>query len=232
MVLARRCAKSLRTILLTALGLTILMAAGAQAITWDESGKEITVDLLIGGGLKETAKLKIPGLNIEVRCTSVDVEKDSRLRAAFNDALAFLQYLGCTTHLISTGKEQPECTPTVLLMKAKIIPFLHNNVVKLLALPETGPAFGTIDFPGACIFTETGSVTGSVVFECEDGTLILRSCSFPAIKQLIKPVTHPVQLKLYSNDVLKFSGQVALLEGEGEVFLTEAGTGNPFNALI
>ncbi len=233
----KRTIRGLGLSLLATFGLMAFMAAGAQA-GWDIAGSQITGEKLVGGALKETAKLLVPavGVNLEIRCTSVDVEVDSRIRPLpNNDALAFLLYLGCTSYKHSTGELLPKCIPDVLLVKAKIRPFLHNNVVKLLAEPETGAGgvFTEVHFDEeVCSLPPTSKVLGSVVFECEDNVLALRTCAFAAIKQLIRPVTHATQLSLYPTDVLKYGLNVALLKGEAEVFLTGAEAGKTFAALI
>ncbi len=224
--------------LLAALGLMSFVAAGAQAVTWDVGGSEIKTDLLIDGKLKETGVLLVPaaGVNLEVRCTTLDVELDSRLLAVPNDALVFLLFLNCTAFRHTDGAALPNCVPTVDLVNALVKPFLHNNVVKLLATPHTGTTFTKVKFnEETCALPPSNNVTGSVVFECENGSLVLRSCAFAAVNQLIRPVSHATQLSLYPTDVLKFGLNVALLlKGEAEIFMHEksGAAGKTLAALI
>ncbi len=229
----RRVLKAFALSLMAALGLMAFTAAGTQAAhVWDVAAQPIATDVLIDGNLKgnDEARLLIPGLLTEIRCLKMDVELDSRLRTT-GDILAFLLYLECHTfvkHILSA------CTPEILLVKAKLLPFLHNNVIKLLATPDDGANFTQIHYnEELCALPPLISITGSYVFECETLAGVLRNCKTASSTQLLRPASEALMLSLYTADTLKYGLNTAFLDGRAEIFIhaKSPSAGQSFNAL-
>lgn len=236
--------KALGLSFLAALGLMAFMAAGAQAVTWDVAGKELTENgQELDGAPKGEGLLLVPAQNVIIHCKNFTVDEgqlivkeikdaEGKTIASPNTAHGGLLFSSCLT--LVSGVDQPKCSNdvangiTILQAKAKIKPVLHNGSVYLLAEPLTsGGNFTQIHYGPECALPLV-NIKGSVLLECENGSLVHRSCSFAAAKQLIKPVANQALL----SDELKYGLNPATLDGEAEVFLKGKNEGQTFNALI
>jgi hypothetical protein len=213
-------------LLLAALSLTALTASSAQALTWDLEGKEITVNTPFDGRLKEELLLLVPNLNLIIHCAELQTEDG--LLLPNNTAHISLILSQCVT---LANNKKIACTTTLLLTKLKILPFLHNGKVYLLYEPlVAGQPFWVIHHLGElCPLPELVNVTGSVVYECENGLLVPIDCQVPKTNHLIKPA-NPA---LFPLDELRYGAHPAFLHGEAELLLSdEKDLGMTFNALV
>lgn len=222
----KRGPKTLGMLLLAVLALTAFMASSAQALTWDLNGKEITEPTLFDGRLKEELLLLVPALNLIIHCSQLQIEDG--LLLPNNTAHLSLVLSGC----VSLGNNQKlACETELLLTKLKILPFLHSDgKIYLLYEPLTaGQPFMVIHHKGAlCPLPSLTNLTGSVVYECEDGLLKPIDCKEPKTNHLIKPA-NPA---LFPADALKYGANPAVIHGEAELLLIDKDQGIPFNALI
>jgi hypothetical protein len=212
---------------LTVLCMTGLMASNAQALTWDLEGAEITEPVPFDGMLKEEFLLLTTiagGSVLVIHCNQLQIHEGLLLP----DNTAHLGLLLTECKTLVNGVNQKNCVPTILLAKLKILPILHNNKIYLLyesltpGQPWTGVHYGPLcPLPLA-------NITGSAVYECENGLLVPISCEEPKASHLIKPALPA----LFPLDVLKYGLNVATLHGELELLLTGKDTGMQFNALV
>lgn len=227
--------KALGLSFLAALGLMAFMAVSAQAAAqFDlvEGGVEKAIGSTVGfsGNLRagQEALLLAPTQKLVIHCTTVAVDDGLLFTTGF--AHAGLLYSGCITK--QNGTTLAKCVPTIPQVNVEVKPILHNGIVYLLAQPlDLGANFVSITYPDPNCVLLDNNVTGSVVFECENGTLGNRSCSLLAVKQLIKPAATALFKGDPYLDELRYGANEAFLDGEAEVFLTGANSGKEWNAL-
>ncbi len=224
---AKRAFKGFGLTLVAIMGLMVFMTAGAQAVTWDIAGKEITAHASAEGKLKTEGLLLVPKLNLIIHCKTVTVTEGLLYNTA-NKAHATLNYSNCLT--LINNIDQPLCHPTILPVKIEIEPILHptGGRTYLLIRPLDLKIFTTLHFlEESCALPPLTSVTGSVVFECEDGNLVATDCKTARVSQLIKPAP----AALFPTDTLQYGLNPATIHGEAEVFLIGGNLGKTFNAL-
>ena len=224
---AKRGLRVLGLSLLAAMGAMVFMAAGASAASFDvnsQSGLHATAT----GALKEEALLLIPGQsNLVIHCATATVT-EGLIYADGTKAHATINYSNCKT--LVEGKENVKCAPGILPVKVKILPITHSGKSYLLVEPLTaGQPFTTFHYnEDTCALPSLPTVTGSVVFECENGSLVQESCATLKVIRLIKPAP----AALFPTDTIKYGLFAATLEGEAEVSLTGAHTGQSFEVLV
>jgi hypothetical protein len=235
MTRVRRGMRALGLSFLAAMGLMAFMAAGAQATAWDVNGVLLGDSLLpqLDGVLKgeflfltKTAT----GTSIVLHCKKLTVTAGNLHKT---DAHITIQVDNSTCLTLVNGVNQKNCGGEVvgglniLPIKALVTPVLHNGDVYLLAKPLTGPNFTSKHYGALCSLPLV-NIAGSILFECEDGSLNHRTCEFAAVKQLVKTVTNQALL----GDLLTYGANHATLHAEAEVFLKGAAhVGLPFSAL-
>ena len=220
---------------LAAMGLMAFMAAGAQAEAWDVSGKLLVEPLLpeLDGIFKAGQEGLLltttgAGVAIVIHCKEFTVNEG---KLHLTDATGKLTYVNSSCLTLVGGANSKNCGGEVagginiLPASALITPVLHSGHVLLLAKPLAGETFTQIHYGPLCSLP-LASIKGTVAFECEDGSLKLRSCESSQVRQLIKPAA-PSLL----GDKLIYGANEATLHGEIEVFLKGTHAGLPFNAL-
>jgi hypothetical protein len=234
MTRARGGVRTLGLSLIAAMGLMGLVAAGAQATAWDVNGVLLGETLLpeLDGALKgEFLFLTTTGAGtpIVLHCKKVTVTAGNLHKT---DAHITIQVDNSTCLTLVNGVNQKNCGGEVagglniLPIKALVIPVLHNGDVYLLAKPLTRPNFTSKHYGALCSLPLV-NITGSILFECENGTLVHRSCEFAAVRQLIKTVANQALL----GDLLTYGANHATLHAEAEVFLKGTHVNLSFNAL-
>ena len=228
---AKRGLKALGLSLMTAMGLMAFTAVSAQAVTWDINGAEIKANETATGKLKsgQTALLLVPKLNVIIHCTGFTVNEGT-IRTD-NTAHVKLKYTGCETLINNVAA--PLCHPEILEVSAKILPILHPDKGKVYLLVEpltAGQPFTTIHLlEDICALPPLVTVTGSVVFECENAAgTAQQDCKTEGTPQLIRPAPPT----LFETDKLQYGLNTAEIHGKAEISLSGANVGKPFNALI
>ncbi len=226
---AKRGLRTLGLSLVAAMGLMAFMAASAHAVTWDINGAEIKANETITGKLKagQTALILVPALSQVIHCTGFNV-LEGTLRTD-NTGHAKITYTGCTTKI--KGVENAGCKPEILAASAKILPILHSGKVYFLVEALTaGQPYAEIHYnEETCALAPLVSVTGTVVFECENaGTGAQKDCKEAASPQLIRPAPPA----LFLGDPLKMGASAAEIHGKVELSLSGANVGKAFNGLI
>ena len=219
---ARRGLKTLVLSLLAALG---LMAAGAQAVTWDVAGKEIAANVTGGGKLIGEGIMLVPSQSLVFRCTTVTTV-EATLRTD-NTGHGKFTYSGCKVFI--KGVENPGCAADLLPVTGKLLPILHSGRTYFLIEPLTaGQPFTVVHFPeDTCALPPLPIVTGSYVGECIDVSLKPVDCKEAKVVHYIQPAPEA----LFPTDELKYGLNKTIPHGEGEVFLTGANEGKTVNAL-
>ena len=233
MTRVRRGIAKLGLVLLAAIGLMACMAAGAQATAWDVNGVLLGETLLpeLGGNLKAGTEFLFLTLNsigqpLVIHCKTLTVTQATCIKPT--QILPSSLIIQCLT--LINGANQKNCGSEVagginiLAASALFEPKLHKDHVLLLARP-TGANFTQIHYGALCSLPLV-SITGSILFECEDGSLNLQGCEVPKVKQLLK-FADPALL----GDEMKYGANKATLDGELEVYLKGAHVNLPFNAL-
>ena len=226
---AKRGLKALGLSLMAAMGLMAFTAVSAQAFNWDINGAEIKTLETATGKLKsgQTALLLVPAQSLVIHCTGFTVNEGAL--ELDNTAHVKLTYTGCTTKV--KGSENVGCKPEILPVSAKILPFLHSSKVYLLVEPLTaGQPFTTIHYnEDTCALPPLVSVSGSVVFECENAANGgQKDCKEAASPQLVRPAPPA----LFEIDKLQYGLNPAEIHGRAEIALTGVNANKPFNALI
>ena len=222
----KRGLRALGLSLLAATGLMVFMAAGASAASFDVNGTS-GLHATATGQLKEEGLLKVEAQNLIIHCATATVT-NGLIYADGTKAHATINYSKCKT--LVKNIENPGCVPTIDPVNVKILPITHSSKSYLLVEPLTGTQFTQIHYnEETCGLPVLPAVTGTVVFECEDGSLKEESCSTLKVTRLIKPAS----LTLFSSDTLKYGLNAATLEkGEAEISLTGDHTGQTLEALI
>ena len=224
---SKRGLKALGLSLLAAMGLMAFLAAGAQA-TWDVQLKEIEKTAKFDGKFVagQEGLLLVPEQNLVIHCSGFTVEDGLILALPGLDAHADISYTGCKT--LVKGVENTGCVPVILPVKALLKQILHNGEVYILASPrETN--FTVIHYnEDTCALPILPAVTGSVVFECYQGALVLDTCAKDKITHTIRPATPA----LFAGDTLKYGLNAAEIHGEAEILLTGEDAGKGFAALV
>lgn len=225
---ARRGLRALALSLMAVLGSASLMAANAQALTWDVNGAEIAATKSFAGNLVPGTEhlILVPNLSLTIHCNTLTVEDG--LLFVNNTAHATFKYTGCTA--LIKEKKSTVCFPSVpIIEKVKIKPILHNGEIYLLFEPLTvGQPLTVIEFEGEeCPLPEENVVNLSYVLECYKGALLLDDCKVPKVRHTIK-FAPPA---LFPTDKLTFGPNGLGLHGEIELFLTGADLNRNWNAL-
>ena len=225
---AKRGLKALGLSLLAAMGLMVFMAEGASAASFDVNGKS-GLHATFSAQLKEEALLSVPGQsNLVIHCATATVT-EGLIYTDGTKAHATINYSNCKT--LVEGKENAKCAAEILPVKVKILPITHSGKSYLLVEPlETGKPFTTFHYNEEnCALPSLPSLTGSVVFECENGSLVQESCSTLKSVRLIRPAP----AALFPSDAMKYGLFAQTLEkGESEVFLTGGHSGQTLKALV
>ena len=223
----KRGLRALGLSLLAATGLMVFMAAAASAASFDVNGKS-GLHATAVGSLKEEGLLKVAAQKILIHCATATVT-EGLIYTDGTKAHATINYSGCKT--LVEEKENEKCLPNILPVKVKILPITHSGKSYLLVEPlEAGKPFTTIHYnEEECALPELPSVTGSVVFECENGSLTQESCSTLKVNRLIRPAP----AALFPSDTLQYGLNPATLEkGEAELVATGPHAGQTISALI
>jgi len=193
MVHARHSLKALGVCLMAALGLMTVMAVGAQAATWLESGVTI-VTLLAIESEKDSAIYILHseltgGTSIRIECTNLALTEGNL--HANGTATGTLGFTGCTTKI--NGVTSTACAPKEpISAKVKVEQYLHTpsgGTAEHLFL--FSPADGTLkltvvklDKNGSeCSVGPNFEVSGHFIFkDCENKALV------DQVKHLIEPI--------------------------------------------
>ena len=211
----KRGLKALGLSLLAATGLMVFMAAGASAASFNVNGKS-GLHATASGGLIVEVLLLVPGQsNLVIHCAEA-VVTEGLVYADGTKVHVTISYSGCKT--LIEGKENAKCVAEILPVKAKLLPIAHNGKSYMLAEPLTaGQPFTTIHYnEETCALPSLPTVTGSVVFECEDGSLVQESCATLKSVRLIRSAP----AALFPSDTLKYGLFAATFDERAEVFLT------------
>ena len=226
---AKRGLKALGLTLVAAMGLMAFPVAGAQA-TWDIGGAEIQANESVGGRFVagQEGLILVPTLNLVIHCKKFTVESGSQLLALpALDARVNLQYEECVT--LVKGVTSPGCQPEILLARALLLQILHNGEIYILSEPVSGTNFTTIHYSEEnCALPPLPTISGSFVYECYKGALVLDDCKTAKVVHLMRPAP----AALFPSDGLKYGLHSMETHGEVEVFLTGLNIGQAFNALI
>ena len=218
----KRGLRALGLSLMAATGLMVFMAAAASAAPLFEIGHVPNLHATATGALKTEGLLSVPGQsNLLIHCATGTVT-EGLVYADGTKAHATINYSNCKT--LVEGKENAKCVAQILPVKVKLLPIAHSSKTYVLAEPLTaGQPFTTIHYnEETCALPSLPTVTGSVVFECEDGSLVQESC---ATLKLGTRLIKPAPAALFPTDTLKYGLFAATVEGEAEVTLTGAHTG-------
>jgi hypothetical protein len=210
-------------LLIAALGLMSLMAAGAQAV-FDVNGKPVAAELKA----KVEARIEANAQNLllttnhlgqplVIHCKELSLTEGTLLSGGV--AHATIQYNNSTCLTLVNGVDQANCSGAtgINILPVKVIfePKLHATFgVLLLAKPLTaGSSFTQIDYGPFCSLPPV-SPTGTVAFSCAGG------CAVSKTVHLLTPVADALL-----GDGLKYGANPATLDGPTEVFLM----GDPHN---
>ena len=226
----KRGLKTLGLALLAAMGLMAFTAVSAQAVTWDINGAEIKAHETFTAKLKTgTVLLLAPVENVVFHCTTLDVEEGLIYNSDPPKAHIAFFFLSCSTKI--KGVENANCKPEILLVRAALLPILHNSKIYIRAEPlEVGKPFTTYHFnEETCPLPPLPTITGSLVFECENAAgTAQQDCKIAAATQLLRPAPPG----LFPSDGLKYGLNPAETHSKAEVTLTGANIGKSFNALV
>jgi hypothetical protein len=215
--------------LLAAMGLMAVMAAGAQAITWDLQLQTSTVDTDFDTKLSTELLLLATtagGVPIVIHCKKLTVDGGLVL-FLFNTAHGGFLYAECLT--LVSGVNSKNCGyeagggPGITILQANttLRPVLHNNVVYLLMMQ--------IHYGPLCSLP-LASVKGSVLFECEDAEKKPLTCAEDLVVHRIRTVAN--QGLIAPGDSLTYGLNAATMHAGVEIFLTGIYSGMFFAALI
>ena len=226
---AKRGPRVLGLSLLTATGLMVFMATAASADPFFEVNGASKLHATATGKLKEEGLLSVPIQSLVIHCATGTVT-NGLIYDDGTKAHGTINYSNCKT--LVKGKEEKGCVPNILPVNVNILPITLSGKAYLLVEPLTGTQFTQIHYnEETCALPVLPSVTGSVVFQCEDGVLTQESCITKKSNRLIRPV--PGGAELFPSDTLQYGLNPATLEkGEAEVFLTGEHSGQTLLVLL
>lgn len=213
MTRARFGLKTLGTCLLVVLGMTALMASGAQA-SWLIGGNPLNGERALQISAHSESILQVPAKLLEKLCTTVSAGAGSKIEtvigAPLNYILVILNFTNCQTianHVVVPGCRPAE--PVVIRAEGEL--FLHNGDEYILLTPDDAinNRFGRLDFPAATCALPDTNLTGSMVLECLTASLTAGDC-------LTNEVNHRVSqapVALFPGHGLLFGANAAALNG-------------------
>lgn len=208
--------------ILGVLSLMSLFAGGAQAKEFQILLKPALLATFVGTQ-EGTGSLLVPGRNLTLNCTAGDVETGSEIISP-TQALAKIQFLGCTALSHSTGAELP-CTVDNPLATAVALPVLHNGERFILFEPDPGTAegakgnFTTVLLLGElCPLPEVNPVKGTTAALIE-----------PLTNDTVKPlILFSPAISTLLGDALTYGGFASTITAKAELELTGAHVNEPF----
>lgn len=216
--------KVLGLALLSALSMMAFAVAGAQAQLPGESKLgSVTVGGVPATELPATAtgtqngagSLLVPGRNLKLECKTGHVSEGKINNST--DASGKVTFLECVSLDLEKGTALPCETVGLgtISATALLLPILHGGVNYVLAEPQSGTSFTTVEYKEGteCALPLKNPVTGSITAQTSE------------LEGVSPTLTFSPEIQLLTGDVLRYGGFASYIHANATVKLTGAHEG-------